>query len=114
MSSEQRERGHTEDSAQMWCAFAACQLLVTHDKGLEWGLEPTPKWPEECYALLVPAAFSKPDIRLPGRWCADWISDCRLQLGVPEAVDQMVIHHSDCLHEGITDRAADEPEASFL
>lgn len=37
-----------------------------------------------------------------------------LQLGVPEAFDKVVIDHAHGLHEGVTNRAADELEATSL
>jgi hypothetical protein len=37
-----------------------------------------------------------------------------LELGVPETTDDMIIDHADCLHEGVTNGWANEPEASSL
>jgi hypothetical protein len=34
-------------------------------------------------------------------------------LPVAKAVDQMIVHHTNCLHEGVTDRRADEFKSAF-
>src|SRR5919109_4562588 len=54
--------------------------------------------------------------RPPGIVTADRLSRRRqpFDLPAPEAADQMVVHHSDRLHERIADRRADEAEAPRL
>ena len=58
MTSEQRERRHTRVAAGTWCAFAACQPLVTlyefQNSGFhsESGLEPQTKPPWLTQVLL--------------------------------------------------------------
>ena len=44
-------------------------------------------------------------------WALTTSHSLLLQLSVPEAIDKVVIHHANRLHESITDRAADELEA---